>query len=531
MTAGAVRTSVAVVAALTALAAGCTAGGGGSGGGDGSTLIVHTSFVVKSLDPGQVYEATGLTAVHAMYEPLLTLPGAEIGEPKPLLAESYEASADARTFTFTLRSDATFADGSAVTAQDVVFSLNRLKNLKASPAVMVGELAVEATDERTVVVTSATPNPNVPTVLAMPATGILNAELASQHGATDAADASAVDSGQKYLDTASAGSGPYVLESFDPAAQIVLERNPDYWGDAPEFARVVIRNADVQNQKLTMSRATDSDELALDVTGKLLDGLPDDLQVTGARDTSYFTYLNADPAVSPVTANPVFRDALRAAIDYEGVAALFGEGAGPAAGLVPPAFPGALPDSEVPRQDIAEAKRLLASAGLANPTVTFIYPAITYRGVDLGTVATKVAGDAAEAGIQLELTPQPLATFLEQMRGGRSQMGLTPQSLNYPVADSLINNMTPGQGSATRVGWTAQRADPAVLAAIDAVNQSVDPEARAEAMRDWQRAMNENSPYIVLANNSGMVVASPSLTGAQYTPAGWQVDLAAVGRR
>lgn len=525
------RATVALAAALATLATACTAGGGGAGGGDGSTLIVHTSFVVKSLDPGQVYEATGLTAVHAMYEPLLTLPGPEIGEPTPLLAESYDASPDAKTFTFTLRSDATFADGSPVTADDVVFSLNRLKNLKASPAVMVGDLTVRALDDRTVEVTSATPNPNVPIVLAMPATGILNSTLAKEHGATDAADAASVDTAQKHLDTASAGSGPYLLKSFDAASQIVLERNPDYWADEPEFERVVIRNADVQNQKLTMSRATDSAELALDVTGKLLDGLPDDLRITGARDTSYFLYLNADPAVSPVTANPVFRDALRAAIDYEGVAALFGEGAGPAAGLVPPAFPGALPDSEVPHQDTDRAKRLLASAGLRNPTVTFIYPAITYRGVDLGTVATKVQGDAAQAGIQLELTPQPLATFLEQMRGGRSQMGLTPQSLNYPVADSLINNMTPGQGSATRVGWTAERAHPSILAAIDAVNASVDPDARAKSMQDWQRAMNRHSPYIVLANNSGMVVASPSLTGAEYTPAGWQVDIAAIGRK
>lgn len=520
-----------VVFAAAVLAAGCTAGGGGAGGGDGSTLIVHTSFVVKSLDPGQVYEATGLTAVHAMYETLVTLDGADVGEPKPLLAESFDASPDATTFTFTLRSDATFADGSPVTADDVVFSLNRLKNLKASPAVMVGDLTVQARDEHTVVVTSATPNPNVPVVLAMPATGILNADVAKQHGATDAADAASVDTGQKYLDTASAGSGPYQLKTFDAASQIVLERNPEYWGEEPAFPRVVIRNADVQNQKLTMSRATDSDELALDVTGKLLDGLPDTLQITGARDTSYFVYLNADPSVSPVTANPAFRAALRASIDYEGVAALFGEGAGPAAGLVPPAFPGALPDSEAPKQDIEQAKKLLADAGLANPAVTFIYPSITYRGVDLGTVATKVQGDAAKAGIQLDLTPQPLTTFLEQMRSARSQMGFTPQSLNYPVADSLINNMTPGQGSALRAGWTAERADPTVLTAVETVTTAVDPADRASAMQDWQRAMNEHSPYIVLANNSGMVVASPSLTGAEYTPASWQVDLAAIGRK
>ncbi|TCO45272.1 ABC transporter substrate-binding protein [Actinocrispum wychmicini] len=525
MTSRRLRAATAAVV-LTALASACTAGGSG-GGGDGSTLTVHTSFVIKTLDPGKVYEATGLTAVHAMYDTLLTFTGSDVSKPVPNLAESFTASPDATTYTFTLRGNAKFADGSPVTADDVVFSLSRVKNLKASPAVMVADLSAVKRDDRTVVVTSAKPDPNVPIILAMPALGVVNAKVAKQNGATDGADAAAADTGQKYLDVTSAGSGPYVLKTFDAAAQVVLEANPNYWGRKPAFTRVVIRNADVQNQKLTMAKATGA-ELALDITGKLLDGLPSTLRTSGVRDTVYFMYLNFDPAVSPVTSNPAFRDALRASIDYQGLADLFGKGAGPAAGLVPPAFPGALPDSDAPKQDLAKATELLK--GIANPSAKFIYPAITYRGVDLGTVATKVQGDAAKAGIKLELTPQPLATFLDQMRGGKSEMGFSPQSLNYPVADSMVNNMAPGQGTALRAGWTVQRADPSTVEAGKKVNAALDPAARATGMQEWQRAMNKYSPYIALATNSGMVVATPSLTGAEYTPAGWQVDIAAIGR-
>ncbi|GIJ28574.1 ABC transporter substrate-binding protein [Micromonospora qiuiae] len=510
----------------------CTAGGSGgnANGGGATTLTVNTSFVLKTLDPGRVYEATGLTAVHALYDTLLTFEGSDVSKPVPALAESYEASADAKTFTFKLRSGVTFSDGSPLTADDVVFSLNRLKNIKGSPAVTVSELSVSKTDDNTVVVTSETANPNVPVVLSMPSTAVINANVARENGAKDGEDAAQGDTAQQYLDTNSIGSGPYVLKSYEPESQVVLEANPNYWGEAPQFERVVLRNMDVQTQKLTMQRA-EAAEISLDISGKLLEGLPETLQTSGVQDTVYFLFLNADPAVSPVTSNPKFNQALRAAIDYQGVAALYGQGAAPGAGLVAPAFPGTLPEGEASTRDVNKAKALLAEANLTNPTVKFNYPAITYKGVDLGTVATKVQGDVAEAGITLELNPQPLTTFLDEMRGGKVALGFTPQSLNYPVADSLINNMAPGQATALRSGWTVERADPAIVAAGEKVVETLDLAARATAMQEWQRLMNQSSPYVVLASNSSTVVATADLTGADYTAAGWQVDVAAVGRK
>lgn len=180
----------------------CSAGGsGGNANGAAKTLTVNTSFVLKTLDPGRVYEATGLTAVHALYDTLLTFKGSDVSKPVPALAESYEASPDAKTFTFKLRQGVTFADGSPLTADDVVFSLNRLKNIKASPAVTVSGLTVTKTDDSTVVVASATPDPNIPVVLSMPSTAVLNAKAAKEHGATDGADAAQGDTAQQYLDT------------------------------------------------------------------------------------------------------------------------------------------------------------------------------------------------------------------------------------------------------------------------------------------------------------------------------------------
>ncbi|MBO3088218.1 ABC transporter substrate-binding protein [Cellulomonas dongxiuzhuiae] len=535
---GRAHLALAAVAALTL--AGCTAGSAGGAGGaagdstdgpaTGGTLTVANSFVVKNLDPAQVYEATGAMAVHAMYDTLVTFEGSDVSDPQPLLAESWESNDDATEFTFTLRDDVVFSDGSELTADDVVFSLNRLVNLKGSPSVTVQGFSASSPQDGVVVVTTETPNPNVPTILAMPATSIVNAETARANGATDAADAAESDSATSFMDGESIGSGPYVLDAFDPASEIVLTANPEYWGEAPAYERIVIQNVEAQNQKMSVERAG-RDFVALDLSGRMLEDLGDELQVSSTQDTFYFLTLHQDPAVSEITSNLEFVRALRASIDYEGLAALFGSEARPAAGMVPTAFAGALPESESKAQDLDAAKQHLAASGVADPSVTLMFPAMTYRGVDLATIATKVQNDAAQAGITVQLDPQPIASFLDAQTAGKVAFRFSPQSLNYPVASSLVNNFHPGQTSAERTGWTLERATPEAVAAGDRVRAALDTAEQDAAMQDWQRVLDEDGPYIPLAYNSGVVVSTSDLVGADYSPAGWQVDLRAVARR
>jgi peptide/nickel transport system substrate-binding protein len=526
------RYAVATVAAA-ALVSGCTAGTSASGGGDGGgdtesdTLLVNTSFVYSTLDPGRVYEQTGYLAVHSIYDALMTFEGADVAEPVPNLAEGFEVSDDNTTYTFTLRDDAVFADGSPVTSEDVLFSLNRIKNIKGSGAGFFEGLSYEAPDERTFVVTSETPTATVPTLMAMPAASVINAEVAEQNGGTDADDADTTDDAQSFLDGESIGSGPYVLERNDPGNEIVLAANDEYWGDAPAYERVVIRNTDAQNQKLSISRSEES-EVAIDITGNLLEGLPGTLNVSQSKDTLYMLYMNTDPAISEATSNPDWVAALRAAIDYEGLAEMFGEGGGRVGGLIAEAYPGAIPAEEGPVQDLDRAKQLLAESGVDSTPVRFIYPAITYRGVDLGTVATKVQGDAAEAGIQLELTPLALPAFLEEQRGGEAVLGFTPQALSYPRPESLVRQLSPGGTNGERVRWREGDSAEQVTERAEAVFAATSDDELNQALVAWQEAMLEVSPFIPLAQNSGTVVSTEAVSGAEYTPAGWILDIARV---
>lgn len=257
-----------------ALAA-CSSGGSSttsqSGGGTAAakTLVIDTSFDLKTADPGRTYEPTGLIIGKAAYETLLTFEGSDVTKPVPALAESFELSDDGKELTLKLRQGATFADGSPVTADDVVFSLNRVRDMKGTPSFLLDGVEVAKTGADTITLTSKSANPALPYILPNPALGILNSKVAKEHGATTDAG----DKAEQYLNSASAGSGPYTIESFNVSTQVVLKANAKYWGpDKPVYDKVVLRNVEAATQKLNISRG--DSQVALNLSGTRSPGSP-----------------------------------------------------------------------------------------------------------------------------------------------------------------------------------------------------------------------------------------------------------------
>src|SRR4051812_8070815 len=121
----------------------------------GKALVVDTSFNLKTADPGRMYEQTGLLVDRALYDTLLTFTGSDVSKPVPALAESYQESKDGKTLTLKLRQGATFSDGSPVTADDVVFSLNRVRDLKGNPSFLLDGVTVKKVDDTTIELRSA----------------------------------------------------------------------------------------------------------------------------------------------------------------------------------------------------------------------------------------------------------------------------------------------------------------------------------------------------------------------------------------
>ncbi|MCC8102760.1 MAG: ABC transporter substrate-binding protein [Clostridiales bacterium] len=158
-----------------------------------------------------------------VYEQLMTLNAS--GEPVPELCESYEMSDDATEFTFTLREGVNFHDGSVMTADDVVASLNRWIENYSAAADMVGDARFEKVDDRTVTITTESP---CVTLLYMLAGANQRAVITSE--------AAIASEGEDGYMTDIIGTGPYVFSEWVLDQYVHLEKFDDYvpYGDPDE---------------------------------------------------------------------------------------------------------------------------------------------------------------------------------------------------------------------------------------------------------------------------------------------------------
>ncbi|MCO6005857.1 ABC transporter substrate-binding protein [Actinoallomurus purpureus] len=515
---------VLVASAISLTACSGSGSSSSSSASGGKSLVIDTSFNLKTADPGRMYEQTGLLVDRALYDTLLTFAGSDVGKPVPALAESYELSKDGKTMTLKLRKGATFSDGSPVTADDVVFSLNRVRDLKGNPSFLLDGVTVKKVDDTTIELVSPKPNPALPFILPNPALGIVNSKVLQAHGGTQGAD----DKAESFLNGQSAGSGPYVLESFNASTQVVLKANDKYWGQTkPTYGRVVIRNVQAPTQKLNVQRG--DSQIALDLSADQAQGVGGGLQVAkGASANVFFLLANHSAAVSKTTSNPKFVEAVRKGIDYPGLLQLAGEGSVQAAGIVPSMINGALPADQAPKRDVAGAKAALAASGIPNPKVKLEFPSdYTLNGLSFQPLAERVQANLKEVGITVDLAPAPIATALQNYRDGKEEMGLWWWSPDYPDASDYLAFL-PGKLIGLRAGW--KKGDAAALeSAGDKAAQTIG-DGRTQQYQQIQTQLNAAGPITPLLQPSQHVVTAGTVTGLALNPV-WTIDIAALGSK
>ncbi|MEU0572069.1 ABC transporter substrate-binding protein [Nonomuraea sp. NPDC005983] len=519
------QTAAVLLAGALALAA-CGSGGtqAPAAQSGGKTLVIDTSFDLKTADPGRTYEPTGLIVGHATYETLLTFDGGDVTKPVPSLAESYELSKDGKTLTLKLKKGATFSDGSPVTADDVVFSLTRVRDMKGTPSFLLDGVDVAKTDDSTITLTSKSANPALPYILPNPALGILNSKVAKEHGAT----ADAQDKAEQYLNSASAGSGPYTIESFNASSQVVLKANPKYYGAKPVYDKVVLRNVEAATQKLNVQRG--DSQVALNLSGDQVSGMPANLQVKKTASANViFLLANQDSGVSKTTPNPKFVEAVRKGVDYAGLLELAGEGSAQAPGVIPSQLLGALPADQAVKRDVEGAKAALAASGVSNPTVKLEFPSeLTVNGLSFQPLAERIQANLKEVGITVDLAPAPVTTALDNYRNGKEEMGLWYWGPDYPDPSDYLAFL-PGKTVGLRAGWKKDAAKE-IEAAGETAATAVGDDARKQAYADVQTKLNASGPFIPLIQPSQNIVTAASVTGLEYHPV-WTVDVADLGAK
>ncbi|SDQ16855.1 ABC transporter substrate-binding protein [Leucobacter chromiiresistens] len=494
-----------------------TQGGGGAAPEKTGTLVIDQAFTAQSIDPATIFQVTDAITASGLYQTLFTYID-NVADPQPLLAESITANDAATEFTITLRDDATFANGNPVTAADVVFSLNRLKHLAASPAYRMEGITVAEVDERTVQLTTENPAPYIEHTLTAPPLAIVDDEAVRAAGGTDAEDAADADTaGQFFTQPANgAGSGPYALESYDTNAQIVLVKNENYWGEAPAYDRIVIRNVNNAQQQKANIEGGDS-QIALDIPGRIAEGMESEALQVQSSSSPEVLYLALSQKEGAATADPDIVEAIKTGIDYEALRTLVGAGAKEATGIIPSMMIGALPEGEGPESDPEAAKQLLADAGKTGTEVTLDYANDYTRlaGIDYNTLAQGLQTQLEAIGLKVTLNPTPTSTSLQRYVDGETEMALwswPPDTAD--ASDELV--FAPGGLIGERVHWPAEAApETAELAEAARVATGDDREA---AFTAWNESMNEEAPFAFLLEPSFFLVASTSVEHVSHDP-------------
>lgn len=484
--------------------------GGSDGGGAGGTLVIDTAFSIETGDPGHTYDPTGNMVAKAIYEPLVDFTGSDVSEPVAGLA-SWEQNDEATEFTFTLEEGRTFSDGAPVTADDVVFTIQRVQGMPdAKPNFLLAGITVEKVDDATVKFTTEAPMLQLPAILANPALGIVNSKVVTENGGgTDGSD-----SAQEYLNGASAGSGPYVLETLDLASQVVLAKNPEYSGKAKAgYDRVVIRNVTESATQAINLQGGDT-MVAMDLNGDQVEGLGDGITVDSVPSgQTLFLLLNQSQEVAGELANVELAEAIRHGLDYDALLELAGTGSEQATGVIPPGFEGALPEGIT--RDLEKAKAALTESGYSGQVLRLQFPNdYPVGGVAFTPVAERIQAQLKEIGLEIELAPAPFATELDAYVGGTEAFGLWFWGPDYADSANFLP-FAPGQKVGLRAGWEAE-ADPEIAELAATAVSATDPDQREKDFTAFAEAMQEAGPFVPLIVPARNIASATSVQGAVY---------------
>lgn len=491
---------------------------------DATTLVIADNLrdTWITLDPGWIYEINSQAGMILNYEPLYILPDStKPTEFEPLLAtELPTTSEDGLEVTIPLRSGVKFHSGNEMTADDLVFSWTRLKNIKFQASFLALDYwdKVEAVDPLTVKITLKSPNAAIVPILASTPLSISDSVLLKENGATDAEDADQTDTAREWINAGnSAGTGPYMLTAWDIEGEVILEKNPDYWGEPAKLDRIIWRNIVDPNSQLQAVQAGEAD-IAYSLDPDIAASVTEDetLQLIGGPSLAiqYLAMHTQEDPGGPI-ANPLVRRAIGHAIDYDGIINDLMKGAAiqPATIAPEPLLATVEIQDKKYVTDIAMAQQLFEESGEGPVELTFSYAAGSFGegGLDLETLCTKLQADIQQIdGLTVALNPMDPAVRLEDYRAGKLQFtvsGWTPDYTDiHTYAEPFSRTDT---AAAKRVGYS----NPEVDAMLDAGIAELDPEARVEIYSDILSTIIEDAAFLVLYQPLDQKAATKAVQG------------------
>ncbi|WP_110513551.1 peptide ABC transporter substrate-binding protein [Herpetosiphon llansteffanensis] len=492
--------------------------------GGGGNFILTLGDDPATIDPALVGDTTSGFIARLMFSGLVTLNNDL--EAVPDLAETIDVSADGTVYTFKLRSNTRFADGTPLTAEDVRWSLERATDPSIGSIVsptylddIAGVLekvtgkasslsGVKVVDDQTIEITLRQPSSLFLLKLTHPPAFVL--------------DRRTVEGNSAWREKPN-GSGPFTLDLWNHRRRMELVPNPYYYGSAPKLDRITYLIGAEGSNPLGLYEQGEIDVTAigtydLDRINDAADPLHAELRVTPQLQLSYIG-LNVN---QPPFDDPKVREAFYLLIDRVKLADVSYNGSVVAArGILPPGMPGAEPERlPEPRADIARAKQLISESSYGS--VDKFPPIIGYSsGSGVGLLA-QIAKD--ELGVTIEIRGQDqFGDYLAALERDNYHLYDLSWIADYPDPQNFLEVLFGSNGQYNRTNYSNSQFDQL----IEQAKAEADADKRGALYRQAEEQLLSDFVVIPLMHSVDYSLVKSYVDGYTITALG-ELDLTGV---
>jgi peptide/nickel transport system substrate-binding protein len=477
-----------------------------------------TSDII-SLDPAKAFEFSGVGIEVQIYDRLLDFPAGKFDEPELSLAESWNVSEDGKVWTFKLREGIKFHSGNPLTADDVVYSFQRVVTLKDQPSFILTQFGItpdslKALDPHTVQITLDKKYSSgiFFACLSAGCASIVDAKVVKQH-ITKTDKYPNGDMGLTWLTRNSAGSGPFILRKWEKNDRVILDANPNHFRYPPKVKRVVIKEiVEATSRRLQVEKG--DIDVAYEVFPDQIKELRKnkDLRIESVTGMPIY-YIGMNVTKGPLRDKRV-RKAIRYAIDYDGIVNNIMGGAGKAINtFIPEGFAG-YESTILYKRDLEKGRELLKLAGVADG---FEISMDHGDQTPFPEIAQALQNSLAEIGIKVKLNKLISAQLWPKYRAQKHELILARWGPDY--IDPHTNAQPFADYKAKQLCWRNVYFNNQTSKLIQDASQEMDNDRRIQLYQEANAIIQEDGPYAFLIqplyqhavrNNIGGFYAGPS---------------------
>ena len=499
------------------------------------TFVFGAQGEPVQLDPAVITDGISGRITRQIYDGLVKYKGATT-EVEPSLAQSWEVSPDGKVWTFTLRRNVKFHDGTPFDAKAVVWNFERWwktshpqhdNQVKAGQTFEYWEGQFGGFDDKSIVTkVEATGSHTLRVTLKDPQAPFL-ANLAMF--VFDIASPAAVEKWGTEFGKHPVGTGAYKFVEWKPNQEVVLEANPDYWGVKPKVKRVVVRNIKDNSQRLGALKAGE-------IHG--MEGLnPDDVAVVRRdpnlqvllRPTNTTGYIAFNYKVKEFQDKRV-RQAFAYAINRGAIVdALYGGTGMAATQFQPPPLWGYNKDVKGYEYSPAKAQDLLKEAGLSGGLSTITWddgkkePLVFWYMSrsrpyfpSPKEIGEAMAVDLAKVGIKAQLQTAEWAVYLDKRKNGQMPLYMLGWTGDNGDPDNFLCYFFCSPGVSREGFYANQPLADVLLRAQKLTNQA----ERAKLYRQAEQMLHDDAGRLFIANNQPPLAFAKKVKGYVTHPTG-----------